>query len=69
MFKLVAFLRKKPSDITIRTIRTIFSLSMAALLIFTNGKFLLPVQSYFADYATWVVYAIAGVFMIHAGVF
>ncbi len=69
MFKLVAFLRKKPSDVTIRSIRTIFSLSIAALLIFANGKFLLPMQSYYADYVVWAVYAIAGIFIIHAGVF
>lgn len=54
---------------TIRILRAVFSLSMAALLAYANRSFLLPMQSYYSAYAEWIVYAIALVFVIHAGVF
>lgn len=69
MFKLIEFLKKKPSDMTIRSLRAVLSLAMAALLIYANQHFILPMQSYYAEYAIWIVYAIALAFVAHAGVF
>lgn len=69
MFKLIEFLKRRPSDVTIRIIRTLLSLVMASLLIYTNKAFILPLQSFYTEYATWVVYGIAAVFVIHALVF
>jgi hypothetical protein len=69
MFKLIEFLKKKPSDMTIRSLRAVLSLAMAALLVFANREFILPMQEYYAAYAEWIVYGIALVFIAHAGVF
>ncbi len=69
MFKLVEFLKKRPSDRVIRSVRATLSLAMATLLILANREFTLPLQSYFATYAEWTVYGIALFFVVHAGVF
>lgn len=69
MFKLIEFLKKRPSDMTIRAIRTLFSLAVAAMLVYAKGQFVLPFQSYYAMYAEYVTYAVAALFVIHALVF
>lgn len=69
MFKLVEFLKKRPSDITIRAIRTLLSLAVAAMLVYAKGQFILPFQSYYQIYAEYATYAVAALFAIHALVF
>jgi len=69
MFKLIEFLKRRPSDQTIRIIRALLSILMASLLIYANTTFVLPLQSFFAEYASWVVYAMAALFIIHAIIF
>lgn len=69
MFKLIEFLKRRPSDMTIRIIRTLLSLMMATLLIYTNKNFILPLQSFYVEYASWIVYGLAAIFVVHALVF
>jgi hypothetical protein len=69
MFQLIEFFKKRPSDMTIRIIRILFSLGIASLLVLTAGDYTLPFQPYYEAYALYAKYALAAVFVLHAIVF
>lgn len=69
MFKLIEFLRKRPSDRTIRILRTLGWGGLAGLMIYTAPHISLPFSGYYSDYEIYMIYAIAGIFVILAVVF
>ncbi len=69
MFKLVEFLKKRPTDLTIRVLRVIGWGSLAALIIATHGQFSLPFASYYTEYEMVAKYSIAGFYVLLAIVF
>ncbi len=69
MFQFIEFLKKRPSDTTIRIIRILFSLGTAGLLVLAAKDYSLPFQSHYESFALYAKYALAAVFVIHAVVF
>lgn len=69
MFQLIEFLKKRPSDLSIRIIRVLFSLGIAALLILARADYTLPFQSHYESFALIVKYVLAALFVVHAIVF
>ncbi len=69
MFQLVEFLKKRPSDLTIRLIRALLSIGMATILIYAIHQYTLPLESKYIAYADYAKYAIAAIFVLHALIF
>jgi hypothetical protein len=69
MFKLIEFLKKRPTDAMIRILRVIGFGGLAALLIYSASNYSLPLDAYYPKYELYAQYAIAGVFIIIALVF
>lgn len=69
MFQIIEFFKKRPSDITIRGIRTVFSLGIAALLLLNIADYTLPFQAHYESFALYAKYALAALFVLHAIVF
>jgi hypothetical protein len=69
MFKFIEFLRKRPSDTTIRILRTLWWGGLAGLMIYTAPHITLPFSSYYSEYELYIKYALAALFGILAIVF
>ena len=69
MFKLIEFLKKRPTDITIRILRVMGFGGLAGLLIYTQPQYMLPFVNYYSQYESYAVYALAGIFVLIALVF
>ena len=69
MFKLVEFLKKRPSDLAIRILRVIGFGGLAAIIIVTHDQFSLPFARYYLEYELIIKYALAGFYVILAIVF
>ena len=69
MFKLIEFLKKRPTDTMIRNLRVIGFGGLAGLLIYTQPQYSLPLVSYYSQYESYAVYVVAGIFVLIALVF
>lgn len=63
MFKLIEFLKKRPSDLTIRIICVLTALSLAGLLGGFPNHYTLPFQASYESVVIFVKYGLAGFFL------
>lgn len=69
MFKLVEFLQKRPSDVTIRSVRAGYGLALAALLSLTVSDYSLPYAALLGEpNATYAEYALAALMLVPGAV-
>jgi hypothetical protein len=69
MFKLIEFLKKRPTDAMIRILRVIGFGGLAALLIYPASNYSLPLAAYYAEYELYAKYTLVGILVIIALVF
>lgn len=69
MFKLIEFLKKRPTDAMIRILRVIGFGGLAALLIYSASSYTLPLVGYYAEYELYAKYILAGILVSIALVF
>jgi hypothetical protein len=69
MFKLIEFLKKRPTDGMIRIFRVTGFGGLAALLIYSAPNYSLPLVRHYAGYELYAKYALAGILVIIALVF
>jgi hypothetical protein len=69
MFKLIEFLKKRPTDTMIRILRVVGFGGLAALLIWTIPNYTLPFAEHYSEYELYAQYAVAALFIIIALVF
>jgi ascorbate-specific PTS system EIIC-type component UlaA len=69
MFKFIEFLKKRPSDITIRILRTIGWGGLGLILFLTRENYTLPFASHMAGFEMYAKYTLIGLSCILMGVF
>lgn len=64
MFQLIEFLKKRPSDLTIRVIRFLLTVAVVALLIVFKADYKLPFEDSFVAYKDYILYAFGALMAI-----